>query len=73
MTNFSPEDSRELPDELADVADSADSVEWRELIVPVEAHGMRLDRVLADELPEFSRSYLQQLIGAGLVLSLIHI
>jgi len=56
-----------LPDELADVADSADSVEWRELIVPVEAHGMRLDRVLADELPEFSRSYLQQLIGAGLV------
>ena len=42
-------------------------VELREVRVPLEGHGVRLDRVLADVVPEFSRSYLQQMIEAGLV------
>ena len=42
-------------------------VEMREVRVPLKGHGVRLDRVLADIVPEFSRSYLQQMIAAGLV------
>jgi 23S rRNA pseudouridine1911/1915/1917 synthase len=41
--------------------------EWREATVPAEQHGERLDRALARLAPEFSRSYLQQLIEAGAV------
>ncbi len=58
---------------LTDIADdsfegAADiEVELREVRVPLEGHGVRLDRVLADIVPEFSRSYLQQMIAAGLV------
>ncbi len=55
----------------ADGDDSADdslatesSVEHRQWRVGVGHHGERLDRVLADLLPGFSRSYLQQLIAA---------
>lgn len=36
--------------------------EWRQLVVPVHLHGERLDKALALLVPEFSRSYLQQLI-----------
>ena len=39
--------------------------EPRELHVPSEGRGMRLDRFLADELPHFSRSRLQSLIREG--------
>ena len=42
-------------------------VEWRKVVVANEQHGGRLDRALVDAAPEFSRSYLQQLIEAGLV------
>ena len=42
-------------------------VEWRKAAVTPELHGERLDRALVDAAPEFSRSYLQQLIEAGLV------
>lgn len=42
-------------------------VEWRKAAVTPELHGGRLDRALVDAAPEFSRSYLQQLIEAGLV------
>ena len=37
--------------------------------VPIGAalHGERVDRALAELVPEFSRSYLQQLLGQGLV------
>lgn len=35
--------------------------------VPAEAAGSRLDRWLADQLPDFSRSHLQQLISNGCV------
>ena len=41
--------------------------ELRQLIVPSEQHGARLDRALSAAVPEFSRSYLQQIIYAGLV------
>ncbi len=49
--------------------DSASSdVEVRDLAIPVEWHGQRFDRALAALIPEFSRSYLQQLMADGAVL-----
>lgn len=51
--------------EGATLADSADDVEFREGLVDMANHGMRLDKVLADLVAEFSRSYLQQLIDEG--------
>ncbi len=39
----------------------------RAFTVSADQHGARLDRVLAQIAPEFSRSYLQQLIAAGAV------
>ncbi len=50
-----------------EVEDATAEVEWRKLSVSVAQHGVRLDRALVDAAPEFSRSYLQQLIEAGLV------
>lgn len=37
-------------------------VEWRPLLFGKHQHGQRLDRALVELVPEFSRSYLQQLI-----------
>ncbi len=42
-------------------------VEIRQAQVPVSAHGERLDRALGGIVPEFSRTYLQQLIESGAV------
>ena len=42
-------------------------VEIRQLDFAAQQHGMRLDRALVDLVPEFSRSYLQQLIALGSV------
>ncbi|MFE8645166.1 RluA family pseudouridine synthase [Sphingomonas sp. NCPPB 2930] len=53
-----------VEDELAD--DAADG-ERRVFQVTAALHGERLDRALAAGVPEFSRSYLQQLIEAGFV------
>lgn len=39
--------------------------ELRTSLVPMALHGQRLDRALAQMVPEFSRSYLQQLIEQG--------
>ncbi|MCX8521125.1 MAG: RluA family pseudouridine synthase [Rhodoferax sp.] len=39
----------------------------RRLQLPPEQHGQRLDKALAHCVPEFSRSYLQQLLESGLV------
>ncbi len=60
------------PDLAAPLDDSVESAlegerELREFTVPVQGHGERLDRVLAAQVPEFSRSYLQQLIADGAV------
>ena len=59
---------------MADAADHAGDesevdgeIELRQLRVPLESHGKRVDSTLALAVPEFSRSYLQQLITAGLV------
>lgn len=42
-------------------------VETRICAVPPDMHGWRADKVLAQLIPEFSRSYLQQLIADGAV------
>ena len=55
------------PDDAVDEGVSTADVEIRRVDVPVEWHGSRLDRTLASLVPEFSRSYLQQLIEAGVV------
>lgn len=49
------------------VADIATGSEWREWLTGVQGHGTRLDTALTELVPEFSRSYLQQLILAGAV------
>lgn len=50
-----------VPDELAP------EVETRVCEVPAAMHGWRIDRALAQLIPEFSRSYLQQLMADGAV------
>lgn len=49
--------------EAGEPADS--EIERRTLIFAAQHHQQRLDRVLVDLVPEFSRSYLQQLIERG--------
>ena len=39
--------------------------EWRESSIGAELHGLRLDKALTHVVPEFSRSYLQQLVDDG--------
>lgn len=57
-----------LADEAQDEIDGSSEVELRQVNVSIESHGGRLDKALAELVPEFSRSYLQQLIEAGGVL-----
>ena len=54
-------------DETQDAAESGAESELRQVAAPLHCHGERLDRTLAEIVPEFSRSYLQQLIVAGAV------
>ena len=56
-----------LTDDVLDDAEAGAEVEWRQVSVPAASHGERLDRALAGIVPEFSRSYLQQLIAASAV------
>jgi 23S rRNA pseudouridine1911/1915/1917 synthase len=56
--------------EVAELEEGADPIEPSELrpfFIDPAQHGQRLDRALAALVPEFSRSYLQQLIEAGAV------
>ena len=53
-----------LSDDVQDDADTGADFELRQVSVPVHYHAERLDRALAGIVPEFSRSYLQQLIEA---------
>ena len=48
-------------------ADPAPEAELRAFAIEAAQHGERLDRALAAHVPEFSRSYLQQLIALGAV------
>ncbi len=56
-----------LQDEAQDEGDSPGDMELRRVTVPPENHGSRLDLALVASVPEFSRSYLQQLMGEGMV------
>ena len=47
--------------------DWASESETRACDVPSEMHGWRVDKALAQLIPEFSRSYLQQLMADGAV------
>lgn len=53
-------------DEAGELAEFTE-FELRETKVPIACHAERLDRALALIVPEFSRSYLQQLIASGAV------
>lgn len=53
-------------DESEELADAGGS-ELRSMLMGSEQHGQRLDRALADRVPELSRSYLQQLMVQGCV------
>ena len=54
-------------EDFDDAADGAAEVELRAWTIAPAQHGLRLDRALGELVPEFSRSYLQQLIEAGAV------
>ncbi len=49
-------------EDLEDCADTGPEVELRQLVFGETQHGLRLDHALVELVPEFSRSYLQQLI-----------
>lgn len=48
-----------------DRADTGPDVELRQLVFGEAQHGLRIDRALVELVPEFSRSYLQQLMDLG--------
>ena len=52
---------------FTDEGDISEEVEHRELSIGSAQHGSRVDKALVELLPEFSRSYLQQLIEIGRV------
>jgi 23S rRNA pseudouridine1911/1915/1917 synthase len=56
-----------LDDVHEDLAETGQEAEIRAMAVGAAFHGERLDRALAAAVPEFSRSYLQQLVSAGAV------
>ena len=55
------------PQEIDEPQDLTAEIELRQVPVLLELHGDRLDRALVALVPEFSRSYLQQLIEGGRV------
>ncbi|MCZ8251693.1 MAG: RluA family pseudouridine synthase [Hylemonella sp.] len=52
---------------MEDGVDTGADAERRPWTIGPAQHGLRLDRALGELVPEFSRSYLQQLIEAGMV------
>lgn len=71
MIISSPSDLDETDDlvdeSLLGAASGQAEVEVRSIVVPPDLHGQRLDRLLVSAVPEFSRSYLQQLLEDGAV------
>lgn len=53
--------------DVHDASDVTPEVELRALAMGLEQHGQRIDKALADTVPELSRSYLQQLLEQGAV------
>ena len=62
-TSLPPDHDLSVEDDAADVEVATTEVELRVLQVTLEQHGSRLDKALVDLVPEFSRSYLQQLLA----------
>lgn len=62
-TDPESDDPSQALDDLDRLLENAQEI--RQLEVPAALHGQRLDRVFAQLVPEFSRSYLQQLIEQG--------
>ena len=54
-----------LGDDIEEAQEPEAGAELRALTVGIPQHGERLDKALAQLVPEFSRSYLQQLLAAG--------
>ena len=61
------ESAASLADEFAEGELEPAEVEVRALKIDLSQHAQRLDRALAEKIPEFSRSYLQQLLSLGAV------
>lgn len=59
--------SHPIATDTEELEDAGAEAEWRTVAVDAAQHGERLDRALVEMAPEFSRSYLQQLIEAGVV------
>ena len=59
--------AEETGDAETDMGDAAQDLEIRDCEVPAPMHGWRIDKALATLVPEFSRSYLQQLMADGAV------
>lgn len=60
-----PGEDFELLAEGGEEAEGSEETELRPIEIRPEQHGARLDRALVDLVPEFSRSYLQQLLAQG--------
>lgn len=56
-----------IGEELDEHDEIAAETETRRISIPVSQHGARMDVALVHAVPEFSRSYLQQLIASGQV------
>jgi 23S rRNA pseudouridine1911/1915/1917 synthase len=69
QTPWLGDDEDESPpgEAAADAAQAPDEVELRQVAVTTGLHGQRLDKALVQLVPEFSRSYLQQLLAQGAV------
>jgi 23S rRNA pseudouridine1911/1915/1917 synthase len=52
---------------LEEADELANAFEIRKVQIEPSMHGQRLDKALVEYVPEFSRSYVQQLLAAGLV------
>ena len=61
------ESAASLADEFAEGELEPAEVEVRALKIDLSQHAQRLDRAIAEKIPEFSRSYLQQLLSLGAV------
>ena len=67
-TPLDPDELGTIEEAVSSESETEENSEWRHVQVPMKLHAQRLDRVLAHCVPEFSRSYLQQLIEQGAVL-----
>ncbi|MCY7371625.1 MAG: RluA family pseudouridine synthase [Polaromonas sp.] len=57
----------EVLEDILEPDDASCQPELRRALVGVTGHGLRLDRMLVNLVPEFSRSYLQRLMSVGAV------